>query len=195
MEKDSPGNALLSPFQSTPSPEALRISHHSLRREIPGNVQLDRVPGTFLDGDSSIGKRSAYVMACPNSSTGEFPTPGSPILQTTSKNTKVENQQSRAFKPRCQVSNETSSGKTFERLRKGLGCRTGHPDGHIYICQSRGLPRHFKIGFTTQTIQQRAKQVAHCADDITLVKDGYSVCRVPQNKWLEQTLLHSLASL
>lgn len=191
-EDDSPGDTRLSPFQSTQSPGDLRTSDPSLMREISDKMQLDRVPGTFPDGDSNIGKESAYESPCQSSSTGELPAPG--ILQTQSKNANMENKQSPAFKPRGNVSNETAFNETFKHLRNGLGCRTGHSDGYIYIFQSKGSPSHFKIGLTTQTILQRAKQVARCAGDITPVTNGYNICRVPQHKWLEQTIFHSLAS-
>ncbi|KAI4273527.1 MAG: hypothetical protein L6R38_006328 [Xanthoria sp. 2 TBL-2021] len=108
-EDDSPGDTRLSPFQSTQSPGDLRTSDPSLMREISDKMQLDRVPGTFPDGDSNIGKESAYESPCQSSSTGELPAPG--ILQTQSKNANMENKQSPAFKPRGNRAKQSSTAQ------------------------------------------------------------------------------------
>ncbi|KAL8851553.1 MAG: hypothetical protein Q9221_003573 [Calogaya cf. arnoldii] len=191
LDDASPANSHPSPFFSTQSPGDPRTSLPCFERDFSDTVQPDLVPAMFPDGPSHCSEESDYESPSPASRTGERPAPEN--LLTPSEITRTPNQLP-AFKRRGEVRNDTVFNDVFKRLKEGPGGGNGSPDGYIYVFRSVGSPSHVKVGRTTQTILERANQIARCTGHITPVRNEYNICRVSQYEWLERTILDTLAS-
>lgn len=184
----------LSTVRSTQSPGAPTASPLST---IQANSDIGLsypLPGTFdVDETSVVEQDPAPGSPCSSPSTGRLSTPEIP--HTPSKDPTMPLHPSPSFK-RCEyVSNETVFNKVLRRIKDGLPPHTGDTnDGYIYVYKVVRSPNHVKVGRTNQTIQQRGKQVSHCAGNIIPVKEERNICRVPHHVWLEKTILESLKS-
>ncbi|KAL8943823.1 MAG: hypothetical protein Q9216_000816 [Gyalolechia sp. 2 TL-2023] len=84
--------------------------------------------------------------------------------------------------------------KTLNLIREPIPQPGNIDHGNIYVFKAMGSLNLVKVGRTTRTIQERAKEVRHCVNNMIQVKNEYNICRVPQHKRLEKIILKSLES-
>ncbi|KAL8927906.1 MAG: hypothetical protein Q9172_001132 [Xanthocarpia lactea] len=180
-----------SPFSSTQSTTGPKSRYPSALQADFDDMQFYRFPGTFNPGEISAAEVILSDGSGPND--GGLPAPGFP--QISKKDPSMPLKPPPSFK-RCEnVSNETMFNEVLKRVRKGPPRQPNDTDdGYIYVFGSIESPNYIKVGRTTQTIKQRGKQVSRCAGDTLPVKNEYNICRVPQHKWLERTILDTLKS-
>ena len=153
-----------------------------------------RLPGMYdVDDLPVLVEAPVLDIPCPGLSTEKLSKPKTP--HAPSRSARMPLNPSPSLKWCGYVDNETIFNDTLKRIKNGITpYKDGTDDGYIYVFKVIGSPNHVKIGRTIETIQKRGKKISPCAGDIIPVRAGYNICRVPQHKWLEITILESLKS-